>query len=123
MHFAFDLERLCGRRKQIPAEDVEARSAVAKTGLINGDAVLYQRFVDGNRGLADFLAFEVEQFQIALEQLGLPGRIMLDAEILQLHHKRQILHQITIVHVQKHDIRRTAFRNLHAAPKRGVVGA
>ena len=69
----------------------------------------------------DFLARAVEQFDVALEILRLPRRVVLDAELLQCHGERQILHQIAVGHVQENHVGAGAFRNLHAAAE-GRIG-
>ncbi len=60
-------------------------------------------------------------YQITFEGFGLAGRIVFDAKILQLHGERQFLHQITVTHVQKHDIADAVLRQGDAAAKRPVI--
>jgi hypothetical protein len=95
-------------------------AAVGKAGLIDCDAILNERVVDSNRCFLDFLARTVKQFNVAFKVLGLACCVMFDTELLQCNAEGQVLHQITIAYIQKNHVRAGAFRNLYAAPERGV---
>ena len=89
---ALDLER-AGLAVDRDALELELGAAVVEAGLVDLDAAVADRMVDLDPGLLDLAAVAVVDHDIAREQLGHAGRVVIDAELLELDVERQVLQQ------------------------------
>ena len=112
--------RLAAWVAQIPGFELQIGAAVGKARLIDGDAVQRQRMVDADGVFGFFAAFLVGNFQVAGKITRHTGIVKVDVELLQLHIKRQILNQHSVVSVEEDHVRTLPFGNVYIAAERQV---
>ena len=112
-HAAFHLKRLAPTQGQHP--QLEPAAAVVKAALVDGNAPVKGRFVDLDRGRYGLPGRAVVDHDLAGEQLGHAGFVVVDDELLELDVKRQVLQHHPTGHVQQRHALAATLGHQHVA--------